>query len=129
MGISYYRIYKNGAPFGVVSAGTLEFFDHLVMAGTPYAYEVHSLDTVYQEQTGCQEITVAAGGSGLLLRVSKLTEKELVLNWEGSVYPEYVVYRASNPNSFVEFGRTPDASFPDANPLPELSFYLVQQRD
>lgn len=128
-GISYYRIFKNGSPYGVVYNSTLSFTDNLVEQGQVYTYEVHPLDTAYQEQTGCNAITVKAGASDITLLLHKDESGKIVLSWDGWTLPEYTVYRGPSPQNLEEVIRTPlneiyDPKTPEGN-----SFYVIQQID
>lgn len=128
-GISYYRIYKNGSPYGVVYNTTLSFTDTNIESGQYYTYEVHPLDTAYQEQTGCKEIKVKAGNSNLTLFVNKNESNNIILSWSGDELPEYIVYRSSTPYSFEEILRTPSNTIIDPKTPSGLVYYVIQQID
>lgn len=128
-GITYYRIYKNGSPIGVVSYISGEFTDSEVVDGEVYTYEVHSIDSVYQEQTACKNIVIKAGDSNIHLQLSIVNGKSLNLNWSGWTLPEYIVYRGTDAQNLQEVVRTPQTSFFDSVPYEPLVFYTIQQRD
>lgn len=128
-GITYYRIYRNGSPIGVVSYISGEFTDTEVVDGQTYTYEVHSIDSVYQEQTACKNIVIKAGDSNILLQMSISGGKSLNLNWSGWTLPEYIIYRGEDPQNLQEVVRTSQTTFSDSIPNAPIVFYTIQQRD
>lgn len=129
-GITYYRIYKNGSPYGVVYYTTLHFQDNEVENDLIYTYEVHPLDTVYQEQTACKNIQVRGGGSGITLYLTKTQDNGTELFWEGTYFPIYTIYKGSNLESLDILTRTSETSFVDySGSSGSLTYYTIQQRD
>ncbi len=128
-GISYYRIYKNGSPYGLVHFSSGKFTDTNVVDGQIYTYEIHAIDSVYQEQTACKNISIKAGNSNILLFLTS-QNGNINLNWSGWTLPEYIIYKGSDPVHLIEFSRTSGTTtFDDANSGGPLVFYTVQQRD
>ncbi|MEJ5166560.1 MAG: hypothetical protein WHV67_05995 [Thermoanaerobaculia bacterium] len=129
-GITYYRIYKNGSPYGVVYYTTLQFQDNDIEEGQIISYEVHSIDTVYQEQTACKGIQVIGGGSNIILYLNKTQNNGINLYWEGTNFPIYIVYKGNSPENLKELTRTGDNSFVDySQSSGNLIYYAIQQRD
>ncbi len=128
-GISYYRIYKNGSPCGLVHSSMGVFKDTNVTDGEVYTYEVHAIDSAYQEQTACKNINIKAGNSEILLLMNSSPSKNPILSWSGWDLTEYILYRGSDPQHLVEFARTSDNSLEDFNSPSGLTFYVIQQAD
>lgn len=129
-GITYYRIYKNGSPIGVVYYTTLQFQDNDVTEGEIYSYEVHSIDTVYQEQTACKGIQVRGGNSNITLYLNKTQNNGINLWWEGTQFPIYTIYKGDSIANLKILTRTDQNYFTDyLGGFHNLIYYVVQQRD
>ncbi len=72
VGVTAYRVYRNGLALADVDGATLSYADTMVTDGTPYTYVVTALDAVNHEspitssvQVGTQDVTAPAAPTGL----------------------------------------------------------------
>lgn len=129
-GVVAYKIYRDGTQMAQVSAPQQEYMDTTVMNDYQYSYNVFSVDTAGQIQMACKNIVAIAGGSGFFLMVTKDSSGQPVLQWmNGPNLPEYILYRGTEPNHYVEWVRVPSRTFVDSDPSTNPVFYIVQQHE
>jgi parallel beta-helix repeat protein len=63
VGVTGYRVYRNGAPIGDVDGLTLTYTDTGLSAGTTYTYVVTSLDAVGHESPASNSVSATTGAA------------------------------------------------------------------
>lgn len=128
-GLKRYNIYRNNSFLNFVDAGTEQFTDSSVLQNIVYSFRIVPEDYAGNRHTGCETLELFTGPIQLLI-TKNADAINADLAWTDVGIHDYVVYRSSSPQDYIElkhtsFNSTSDPVLNDGTPI---WYYHIQQK-